>query len=107
MQIPLKNSSYFSNDINYEEKETIATFRDINDDKYILEIKTLNAIPLWLVNELNELQIVPGSFSKYGTAYEKFILEPVVVESKPQYQKADKEIKSYIRSSAQRVPCAS
>lgn len=47
----------------------------LDDDYYIMEIKTLNSIPLWLVNELNELHIVPGSFSKYGTAYEKLILK--------------------------------
>lgn len=42
----------------------------ISDPKMcIMEIKALNAMPLWLVDALNELQILPGSFSKYGTAY--------------------------------------
>lgn len=49
----------------------------LEDDKYIMEIKTLNSIPLWLVNYLNELKIVPGSYSKYGTAYENIILQQV------------------------------
>jgi len=52
----------------------------LNDDKYIMEIKTLNSIPLWLVNELNECNITPGSFSKYGTAYEKLIIQPVLLK---------------------------
>ena len=34
-----------------------------------MEIKALNAMPIWLVEVLNELKIYPSSFSKYGTAY--------------------------------------
>ncbi len=37
----------------------------------IMEIKALSAMPLWLVKALSELNIRPGSFSKYGTAYQK------------------------------------
>ena len=37
---------------------------------YIMEIKTLGAMPLWLVNSLSELEIYPTSFSKYGKIYE-------------------------------------
>lgn len=43
------------------------------DDMYILEIKTLNSIPLWFVNVLSELKIYPQSFSKYGNIYKKFL----------------------------------
>ena len=35
----------------------------------IMEIKSLNTMPLWLTAALNELKLFPGSFSKYGTAY--------------------------------------
>ena len=35
----------------------------------IMEIKSLNTMPLWLTSALNELKIFPGSFSKYGTVY--------------------------------------
>lgn len=35
----------------------------------VMEIKALNAMPLWLCDALNELEIYPSSFSKYGTAY--------------------------------------
>ena len=35
----------------------------------IMEIKALSAMPLWLTQALTELNIFPGSFSKYGTAY--------------------------------------
>ena len=36
----------------------------------IMEIKALSAMPLWLTKAIGELQIFPGSFSKYGTAYQ-------------------------------------
>ncbi|MGM9882152.1 MAG: polyphosphate polymerase domain-containing protein [Bacilli bacterium] len=43
------------------------------EDIYILEIKSLGAIPLWLANALSELKIYPSSFSKYGSIYKKGI----------------------------------
>ena len=42
-------------------------------DKCIMEIKALNSMPLWLVDALGALGILPGSFSKYGTAYAREI----------------------------------
>ncbi len=42
-----------------------------DSDKCIMEIKTLGAMPLWLVRNLSELQIYPVSFSKYGSIYKK------------------------------------
>lgn len=41
------------------------------EDYYIMEIKTLGAMPLWLVRSLSELKIYPASFSKYGKIYEQ------------------------------------
>lgn len=38
-------------------------------DKYIMEIKTAFSMPLWLTKLLDENNIYPVSFSKYGTAY--------------------------------------
>ena len=46
-----------------------------DDDTYILEIKTSNAIPLWFVNVLSELKIYPQSFSKYGNIYKKYLFK--------------------------------
>ena len=40
------------------------------EDYSIMEIKTLNSMPLWLVKVLSELNIYPTSFSKYGKIYE-------------------------------------
>ena len=44
-------------------------------DTYIMEIKVLGAIPLWLVRELSACEIYKSSFSKYGTAYKQMISE--------------------------------
>ena len=49
----------------------------MENDKYIMEVKTLSAMPIWFVRILNSLNIIPGSFSKYGEAYKQFVLEPV------------------------------
>ena len=40
-----------------------------NQELYIMEIKVLDAIPLWLVNNLSDLKIYPISFSKVGSIY--------------------------------------
>lgn len=42
-----------------------------DEDMYILEIKSLGSMPLWLVNTLSELKIYPNSFSKYGSIYKR------------------------------------
>lgn len=45
----------------------------INNDLYLMEIKTALAKPLWLTNMLTELNIQRESFSKYGTEFKKYI----------------------------------
>lgn len=47
----------------------------LEEDKYIMEIKTLGAIPMWFVKLLDELKICPCGFSKYGEAYTQLILK--------------------------------
>ncbi len=44
------------------------------DDIYLMEIKIVNALPLWLVDILSELKIYKNSFSKYGTIYANKLL---------------------------------
>lgn len=39
----------------------------------IMEVKTIGAIPLWLVKLLSDNQIYKTSYSKYGTAYKKLM----------------------------------
>ena len=47
------------------------------EDYYIMEIKTLEALPLWLAECLSELKIYPTSFSKYGKIYEQEMKEMI------------------------------
>ena len=42
-----------------------------DEERYIMEIKTLGSIPLWLIKNLSELGIYPVSFSKIGSIYKK------------------------------------
>ncbi|MBQ8524004.1 MAG: polyphosphate polymerase domain-containing protein [Clostridia bacterium] len=50
----------------------------IPDDVTIMEIKTGGAMPLWLSHILDEIQIFPSKFSKYGTAYHDMLSgEPI------------------------------
>lgn len=45
--------------------------RYFDDGRAVMEIKALEAMPLWLVQTLSDLQIYPASFTKYGRIYEK------------------------------------
>lgn len=45
----------------------------ISDGAVLMEIKSSEGMPLWLVKALDELKIYPVSFSKYGTAYTDYI----------------------------------
>lgn len=42
----------------------------IDDNLFVFEVKSLGSVPLWLSKALDELEIYPQSFSKYGKAYE-------------------------------------
>lgn len=46
----------------------------LEEGQFIMEIKTTQAIPLWLADLLAEAKIYPTSFSKYGTAYRQKLL---------------------------------
>jgi SPX domain protein involved in polyphosphate accumulation len=41
------------------------------DGQWLMEVKTVESIPLWLCRILSEYQIYPISFSKYGTEYKQ------------------------------------
>ena len=47
----------------------------IDDNTYILELKTNGAMPLWLSAAFDKLKIYPGSYTKYGNAYKKLLME--------------------------------
>lgn len=46
-----------------------------DDNKILMEIKTLGGIPLWFVELMTKYKIKRGRFSKYGTAYAELIQE--------------------------------
>lgn len=45
----------------------------LDDNSFLMEIKCVGGIPLWLASFLSREKIYKTSFSKYGTAYQKFI----------------------------------
>lgn len=45
----------------------------LEENKAIMEIKCLGAMPLWMSDALDELSVYPASFSKYGEAYKQII----------------------------------
>lgn len=45
----------------------------LGEDQFLMEVKTLGAMPLWLSHRLAELGIFPTSFSKYGTFYQEHL----------------------------------
>lgn len=47
------------------------------DKMFIMEIKTLDAMPLWLASTLSELKIYPTSFSKVGSIFQEKIRSEV------------------------------
>jgi hypothetical protein len=47
----------------------------IPDDQRLMEIKVPGSIPMWMSKALSELEIRRHSFSKYGRAYQAFVLE--------------------------------
>lgn len=46
----------------------------LDNDKWIMEVKAENNIPIWLTRLLSESKIYKTSFSKYGKEYENLLL---------------------------------
>lgn len=55
--------------LRFEKDEKLTPY--FKGNYYIMEIKTVGSMPLWLVRVLSEMNITPTSFSKYGKIYEK------------------------------------
>lgn len=45
----------------------------LKEDVYLMEVKITNSAPLWFTALMSELNIYPGSISKYGEEYKKYI----------------------------------
>lgn len=41
---------------------------------WLMEVKTMDSVPLWFARLLSKYRIYPVSFSKYGSEYKKYIL---------------------------------
>ena len=47
----------------------------LDKNQYLMEVKILGAIPLWLVEILSDLGIYSAKFSKYGNEYMRYCLK--------------------------------
>ncbi len=54
----------------------------VDDNTILLEVKTVEGLPFWFLDFLNQNRLYKTSFSKYGTAYNLFILPKFVKELK-------------------------
>lgn len=57
----------------------------LEEDQYLLEIKTTTAMPLWLVEVLDQNHVRKQSFSKYGEAYLRLLQENKIESRGSQY----------------------
>ncbi len=72
-------------DFNIKTRDTNISFSESNIDlnvlsnKYILlEVKTVMGLPNWLITFFNNNNIYKTSFSKYGTAYQKYYMSDLI-----------------------------
>lgn len=72
-------------DFNIRVRNNNVSFEETRDDKLVLdenyvllEVKTVEGMPFWLLEFFKENEISTVSFSKYGTAYKKYILPKFV-----------------------------
>ena len=84
----------------------------IAPNQRLMEVKIAGAMPLWLSQKLSELKIYKISFSKYGTAYKRYIRNklykegrfhdeelygnPSAVTSRPSMQRMNRQTQSGI-----------
>ena len=52
------------------------------ENRVLMEIKSSGAIPLWMIEILSRERIYKTSFSKYGTAYSRFIFPELTISTK-------------------------
>lgn len=81
-EISYSRIAYFSQDkqlrisFDFDIESTRLTYLEANH--MLMEIKTPGAIPLWLVNILNDLKIQSQSFSKYGLDFKEKLRREVL-----------------------------
>lgn len=47
----------------------------LDPERFLMEIKIPDAMPLWLSKLLNEQRIFPASYSKYGQCYKEYLID--------------------------------
>ncbi len=52
----------------------------LHPGKWLMEVKAGNSMPLWLSRLLSELRVYSTSFSKYGTEYQRKIMEEISIK---------------------------
>ncbi len=60
----------------------------LEDNYVLLEVKTAQGLPFWLIQFLNENEIYKTSFSKYGTAFNTYLLPQLIHKTKEIYANA-------------------
>lgn len=70
------NIRYKVKDINLENPNDTTSL--LEKEMYIMEVKSSNAYPLWLIKILSNLKLYPNSFSKYGNIYKKIKKEGMI-----------------------------
>ncbi len=75
----------FDQNIRFRDHELSLSAGDWGDPvskagQVLMEIKLQGSMPLWLCHILNELEIFPVSFSKYGTCYTRFLMYEEVLD---------------------------
>lgn len=66
------NLIFRNSNVNLENKQGIPIMASPN--LCVMEIKSEDNFPLWLVRKLSELKLYSQSFSKYGKAYENYLI---------------------------------
>ncbi len=61
-------------DVDVSPYESDKDVKILSDDIVVLEVKTVKGLPFWFIDFLGQNGLYKTSFSKYGTAYNKFIL---------------------------------
>lgn len=65
------DKNIFARDYDVDLSKGVYGDRVLPKDKYIMEIKVTNNMPLWFVRILGQAKAYPSSFSKYGTYYKE------------------------------------
>lgn len=75
------DSNIIAREDNLKLNSGIYGYQILEGDKYIMELKTLESLPFWMVKLLDKLELSTCGFSKYGEAYTQQILCMNDVES--------------------------